>query len=214
MQQRIQKIIENCEGEILDIGCLQHSLENVKSNDWLHGRLCENFKTVVGIDMDEDVLKLRTQGYDVYRANAEDFDLGRKFDTIVAGELIEHLSNPGSFLDCVKKHLKEEGKLILSTPNPFWIEYWIRKLFGKLKVNVEHTSWFDLTVLEQLASRHGFIVKKHEFIQERYKPKTVFGFLWHVILMPFLRRLLPYGILGEKIFVVLEVKDETNENLL
>jgi len=207
MNRRIQKILEHCKGEILDIGCLQHSIENVSSEDWLHGILCKNFENVVGIDIAEDVLKLREFGYNVYQANAENFDLGRKFDTIVAGELIEHLSNPGNFLECVKKHLKKEGVLILTTPNLFWIEYWVRKLFGKLKINEETVAWYNFTLLKQLVSRHGFVIQEYEFIQEKYKPRTIGGFFWHALLMPVLRRILPKEMLGEKIFVVLKVKD-------
>ena len=214
MNQRIRKILEYCRGDILDIGCLQHNIDKTNSANWLHGKLCENFKNVVGIDISEDVLKLRKFGYTVYRANAENFNLDKKFDTIVAGELIEHLSNPGNFLECAKRHLKKGGILILTTPNPFWIEYWIRKIFGKLKVNEEHTAWFDLTVLRQLVSRHGFIIRKYEFIQEKYKPKTLLGFFWHILLMPLLRRILPEEVLGEKILVVLEVKDDASENSL
>jgi len=110
-----------------------------------------------------------------------------------------------------KKHLKDGGRLIITTPNPFWIEYWIRKVFGKLEVFDEHTAWFDLDVLKQLTSRYGFIIYEYEFIQEKYKPKTLSGFFWHKIVMPILRRILPKDLLGECILVVLEAKDKVNK---
>lgn len=216
MNERIRKILEYCKGEILDIGCLQHSIDKISSKNWLHGILCKKFgfNNVVGIDISDEVLKLRELGYNVYKANAEDFNLNKKFDTVIAGELIEHLSNPGKFLECVKRHLKKDGLLILTTPNPFWIEYWIRLIFKKLKINEEHTAWFDLTVLRQLASRYGFEVVDSDYIIETYKPKTIIGFIWHKLLNPILKRILPREVLGEKIFVVLRVKDEDHENTI
>jgi 2-polyprenyl-3-methyl-5-hydroxy-6-metoxy-1,4-benzoquinol methylase len=77
--------------------------DRLDSENWLHGVLKRNFDTVIGIDISEEVLELRKYGYEVYVVNAEDFDLDRKFETIVVGELIEHLSNPGKFLECAKK---------------------------------------------------------------------------------------------------------------
>ena len=44
---------------------------------------------------------------------------GRTFDTVICGELIEHLENPYAFLREVGKLLKPDGRLILTTPNPF-----------------------------------------------------------------------------------------------
>jgi 2-polyprenyl-3-methyl-5-hydroxy-6-metoxy-1,4-benzoquinol methylase len=43
---------------------------------------------------------------------------GRRFDTIVAGELIEHLEDPYAFLRGLHPFLADGGRLILSTPNP------------------------------------------------------------------------------------------------
>lgn len=48
MERRIKEIIERGEGKILDIECIQHSLENIKSDSWLDGKLAEiigNFTT-------------------------------------------------------------------------------------------------------------------------------------------------------------------------
>ena len=65
----------------------------------------------------DEIEKLKAAGYNVVSADATHFDLQQKFDAIVAGELIEHLSNPGLFLDCSSRHLQNNGLLILTTPN-------------------------------------------------------------------------------------------------
>lgn len=43
---------------------------------------------------------------------------GRTFDTILCGELIEHLENPYAFLRRLRTLLATDGRLVLSTPNP------------------------------------------------------------------------------------------------
>ena len=205
MERRIKEIIARCEGAILDIGCVQHTLENIKSVSRLHGRLAERFNDVVGIDyLKKEIQELKKMGYNVKYGDAENFELNEKFDTIVAGELIEHLSNPGKFLDCCRKHLKDNGKLILTTPNPYWVEYTVRRLFKKLYVNPEHTALYDEVVLTHLAEKHGFEVVEVKYIVERYNPSSVAGFFWHKIVYPLLLKLLPKELSHDDILFVLK----------
>ena len=69
-----------------------------------------------------------------------------------------------------KKRINEEGKLILTTPNPFWFEFSIRKNFRRLNVNPEHTAWYDESVLSTLAKRHHFEVVEVKYIIAAYNP--------------------------------------------
>jgi SAM-dependent methyltransferase len=43
---------------------------------------------------------------------------GRRFDTVLCGELIEHLERPYDFLRGLRNALAPGGRLVLSTPNP------------------------------------------------------------------------------------------------
>ncbi len=52
------------------------------------------------------------------QADVETMDLGETYDVIVAGDIIEHLSNPGRFLGAVSRHLNKEGVFLVTTPNP------------------------------------------------------------------------------------------------
>lgn len=76
---------------------------------------------VHGIDIDADAIRyasIRRQNpnllFDV--ANAEQIEVKSCFDIIVSFETIEHLQNPESYLLHVKRSLKKEGELIISTP--------------------------------------------------------------------------------------------------
>jgi hypothetical protein len=89
--------------------------------------------------------------------SGENFDLGKKFDTIVAGDIVEHLSNVGAFLNCAKAPLSPEGRLIITSPYPFslfHISYALLK-YPKTTWNVEHAHWICPQTLNEECRRVG-----------------------------------------------------------
>lgn len=162
--QSIQSYVAN--KKVLDIGIVQHNLESVDSDSWLHEWIVEDAAEVTGIDILEDEInRLQERGYDARQANAEDFDLDESYDVIVAGELIEHLSNVGDFLDCCRQHLREDGRLVLTTPNGMSVVFPARRILNYEVHNPEHTCIFDEQTLSQLLKRHSFDVEDVEFIK-------------------------------------------------
>ena len=108
-------------GSVLDVGYASR----YGRPDWLHGLLVENFPDVAGIDIDEEtIVALQSKGLDVRLADAQDFDLDRKFDTVFAGEIIERLDDFHGFLTSVRRHLTPGGQLVLTTPNVFYMAAW------------------------------------------------------------------------------------------
>jgi 2-polyprenyl-3-methyl-5-hydroxy-6-metoxy-1,4-benzoquinol methylase len=155
---------------VLDVGCVEHNIENMnKDRIWVHGFLKKWSKSLKGIDiLKADILKLKKMKYDVYLKSAEDFNFKNlKFDVIFAGELIEHLSNPGLFLQRCRKHLKRNGKLILTTPNAFCVYrllYILKNFSNDPIVNDEHTCWYSPKVIKQLLQRYDFEIEKMIFV--------------------------------------------------
>lgn len=187
------------EDHVLDIGCADHSSEKAEKDIWLHKHLYKKTDHVLGMDiLQSEVDKLCDMGYNVTQGNAEEFDLGKKFDVINAGELIEHLSNPGRFLERCKEHLKDGGKLILTAPNAWYLPYMISVLLrGRPPLNFQHTCWYDQGTLTQLLERHGFKVKKLVFVKASQGEKA-----WRASHILYKLRMKQLG--GENIFLVCE----------
>ena len=88
---------------VLDVGCaggLEGDRPIVESPQWAYRYVHEAFDEVWGIDFDAPKIDfLQRHGYPNTRAaDAQTFDLGLQFDTVLAGELIEHLPKPAEFL--------------------------------------------------------------------------------------------------------------------
>ena len=149
---------------VLDIGCVQHNPENYKSKYWLHKAIVKVAKSVDGVDLYEPgVNYLKALGYNIYLGNAETFNLGKEYDVVVAGDLIEHLNNVGEFLSNCRKHLKSNGVLLVSTPNPWYWKNILKAILHKeVNNNPEHTLWLCPRTLKQISERYGFeIVEWH-----------------------------------------------------
>jgi len=158
--------------EVMDLGCLQYSANEAYKENWLHKRIKENSRTVLGVDIiEEEVSKIRKLGYNVICENVMKMELNKKFDIIIAGELIEHLSNQGIFLEKVKNHLKENGLFILTTPNADYMARFLRRFFklhGGISTAEEHILVHDILTLRQLLESHGFEIVEIAYLHDVY----------------------------------------------
>jgi SAM-dependent methyltransferase len=149
---------------VLDVGPaeLVGTVNRDKEERWLHKKIAAVAARVVGLEVSEEQVKaLRGMGYDVRWGNAEDFDLGEEFDVVLAGELIEHLSNPGRFLECARRHLRPGGVLLLTSPNRFSALEFLKVLRRGVapvynKAIAKHVVYFDEDAIKSLLARHGF----------------------------------------------------------
>lgn len=163
-----------CAGKVvLDIGCIDHSYKTAVDlrENWLHYRIRKVARSLTGIDiLEKDAVLLNSDGWNIIATNAEHFRIGSKFDVINAGDIIEHLTNIGGFLESISLHLKDDGIAIISTPNPFNIEQFIKILFrNSIEVNEQHTVWIDPKVMWETVSRHDFYIDDFYWINTRFK---------------------------------------------
>ena len=121
-------------------------------------------RSLTGIDIEgltfENQKLFRTKApntsYQIVTGNMETYSFNRQFDVIVAGDVIEHVENQGLFLLNIKRHLREDGKFILTTPNAKWPTVF-------LKPNPTHTLWHDIYTLERILSLTGFKIDYYRY---------------------------------------------------
>ena len=120
LRRRIDWMAEEARGpRVLDVGCSEGILEVL---------LARRGIMVTGVDVDADALdfarqQLAKESGDV-RARVEliegDFNgtqpVTGLFDTVVMGELLDHLDDPGAMLDRGLEHLRSGGQVVITTP--------------------------------------------------------------------------------------------------
>lgn len=187
MYQDKRELIETCihpNESVLDIGFFGQGITARDSNS-AHRLLKERAKEVWGLDLDYDESVLDNPARYV-RGSADSFTIDRTFDVIFAGDLIEHLSNPGLFLARAKAHLKKGGRLILTTPNAFSL-FNIAEKFTKEEptVNFDHTCYFNSKTIRILLEKNGWQMEQHAFLyslgikhRESWKKKFLNALYW------------------------------------
>jgi len=87
---------------------------------------------------------------------------GRVFDTIVCGELIEHLENPYALLRALRPLLSDDGRLLVSTPNPLSIPVFVAEVMRSRRFffTRDHLYYFLPRWVERLLEKTGYVVER------------------------------------------------------
>ncbi|MDH3493514.1 MAG: class I SAM-dependent methyltransferase [Acidobacteriota bacterium] len=165
--QRLEVIESIASGQsVLHLGCTNYpyTKEAIESDMLLHDSLQEVSGELYGFDQDRrgiEILEKRgTKNlYEAGLERLEEVDLDRKFDVIVAGEIIEHLNNPGLFLEGIKRFMNPETKLVITTVNAYcamrFFVYWLRGKQGSNEpVHPDHVAYYSYRTLSLLLQRH------------------------------------------------------------
>jgi SAM-dependent methyltransferase len=136
--------------------------DRMQREEWLHSRLAAVSGELVGLDRDPGgVSAARNLGFEAYAADCQDqaalSALGiDPAELIIAGELIEHLDQPGLFLEAVKGLLRPDGALVITTPNATRVLNILGSVLNREFVNDDHVCWFSWHTLSALLTRHGW----------------------------------------------------------
>jgi len=142
---------------VLDIGC---------SDGIIGSLLMRQNNEVYGIELSHiSALKAKRSGLEVFRADSNKLlpFLDSYFDVVFAGEIIEHIVDVDKFLEEIKRVLKRNGFLVLTTPNLASLGrrlllFWGRDPFIDISWihNLGHCRYFVKETLLQLLKTHNF----------------------------------------------------------
>jgi cyclopropane fatty-acyl-phospholipid synthase-like methyltransferase len=174
--QRVEFIKKACTGKkVLHLGCTNwpYTQDAIDKNMLLHFELAAVANSLYGFDFDQEGLDvLAASGTtDLYRADLEKLeavDLDETFDVIVAGEMIEHLNNPGLFLKGIQRFMNADTELVITTINAYSaLRFAIYGLRGKQGLNEpvhpDHVAYYSYKTLTLLIERAGLTVSQFCF---------------------------------------------------
>jgi 2-polyprenyl-3-methyl-5-hydroxy-6-metoxy-1,4-benzoquinol methylase len=156
-----------CSGKkVLHLGCSSGKFieDRIRRGDLLHAELAGVASELHGLDLDEASVEiLRRMGFEnLWIGNAEHLGSvglpAAHFDVVVAGDLLEHITNPGGMLDGIRKLLSANGVLLLSTNNAFGLNYQVRRWLGIYSEHPEHVVFYSPETLAHTFERHGYRV--------------------------------------------------------
>jgi len=135
------------DGDLLEIGCG-------------YGYLLDEARTFfdqrVGTDFSPEAADIaRTTGAEVFVGGIEQISPERKFDCVVATQVIEHVYEPVAFVKGLAEHTKRGGHIVVATPDLGGI---LRRVMGQHWPSFkapEHVVYFDFARLNVVMQRAG-----------------------------------------------------------
>lgn len=155
---RVDFALTNLKGKILDIGYSVGSIHRI---------FLEEFgpTNMYGVDIET---KNNNEHYK--RSSAEKIPFNdNTFDSVFAGELIEHVKKPGIFMKEIYRVLKKNGVLVITTPNKKSL---INRVFHSYETPI-HISLFDYPELKKLLNDNSLQVEK--FYCQPYSNENCYG---------------------------------------
>jgi 2-polyprenyl-3-methyl-5-hydroxy-6-metoxy-1,4-benzoquinol methylase len=167
--------------KVLDCGMVEHTLGATTSPGWLHRKICDSARECLGVDiLAEEIEALRKAGFNVRTLDVTREALPETFDLIIACEIIEHIDNLGAAFDNWARMLEPGGRLVITTPNPWYINCLLKnvRVASHLAESVDHVGWHEPATLFELASRHGMKLESYTglFVAQTYTTKAKFFF--------------------------------------
>lgn len=172
-------ILERCKGKVvLDIGASGYMHEAIVSV----AKKCYGIDRPPNIDGWSDILP-RIMSKDLWGIDLDDQPLKEltalreqidEVELIICGEVLEHLSNPGRFLEALQEVFKVPGhnvsdilscipaaQTVFTVPNAFSAIARRRLEKDMLEnVNIDHVAWYSPRTLKTLLERAGYEIKQ------------------------------------------------------
>lgn len=192
--QRLPFLMEICLGKkVLHLGCTNYpyTAESIENDMLLHFELERAASEIYGIDFEQDGLDILAKHgtANLFRGDLEkldELDLDEEFEVIIAGEIIEHLNNPGLFLSGIKRFMNPGTRLVVTTVNAYsamrFFQYGLRGKGGRQEnVHPDHVAYYSYSTLSLILRRHGFDVEKFLFYDLGHEHRPHLRRIWSVL---------------------------------
>ncbi len=148
-------------GGFSDIRAYSFNLQTQNLSRTFSGRLADIAASVTFFDLSLDaIVAFRskipaayyeqdvTASFDSWPAELKSL----RFETIILGEVLEHLDNPGAALRNLSRLLADNGVLIITVPNAFSMPGIVRMILGIENTHPEHTCHYSYLTIQRLIS--------------------------------------------------------------
>jgi len=164
---KLDWVTELCRDKrVLDLGAYDETAVELKEGTgwWLHGRLFEVARWVVGVDNSpllpadglETSARSRIVPGDILQLEA--VPLGESPDVVVAGELIEHVPDPVAFLQGLSGDPRFAGATaVITTPNASAFYNFLLGFFGRESTHHDHVAIHSYKTLNTLCRKAGLV---------------------------------------------------------
>ena len=144
----------------VDSGCWDY---HDRFDSWLHAHLDRSASSLVGLDLDEPgVERAVDMGFAAHAVDCSDAEAVASLglvpaQIVVAGEIIEHLDDSGSFLEGLHSLVEPGGRLVVTTPNASGLLNAGAAALAGYEVNhPDHVTLYSCFTLTNLLERHGW----------------------------------------------------------
>jgi len=211
--QRVEYLLARSNGKrVLHLGCTNapYTAQSLADGSLLHLRLRDVASELHGVDIDQagvDVLAAR--GVTHLHAGdvgdlAADLVAAGPFDIVIAGEIVEHLTNPGTFLRNVRQVMGPQTRLLVTTVNAYCgfrlAQYALRGRGGHAEpVHPDHVAYYSQATLARLLTTQGLVVTGQWFydLGTEHYPYTRWTVRWTNAVLTRLAPHLADGLIAE-----------------
>lgn len=148
-------------GRLLEIGCAYgYILKYAEKYFETYGMDISNY----AITQAKKITKRTELKVGDVEKDLKEFIGNKKFDIVIALDVLEHLENPEKVIKLIKNHLNKGGIFIFRVPNKSSIDYHFLKLFNRLdkwhgNTDKTHVSLYSLRKWENIVKLAGFQIK-------------------------------------------------------
>lgn len=180
---RLNHLAAACQKKrVLHVGCSDWPIteSRITSGNLLHSRLEAVAESVIGIDLSEEGINImRAHGFDnVQVMDAERMPFENEFDVILAGDVLEHMNNPGLFLESAKRALRPGGEIVIAVPSALTfanVKSWLK---NREQVHKDHTFYYSPKTLSTLCSRFDLLPTK---LRYTVQPAGEYESRWYIL---------------------------------